>query len=302
MGTSPGGSGERAKVLPFREVVFCADDLGASRGVNQGILEAYFHGPVRRASVLAVGFALEDAARAVRTAPDLEVGLHFSLSLGRPLSPGGKTLAGEKGFFLPLEKILVRSLLGFLDPGAVREEMEAQWEALLRAGLSPTYLDGHQHVHLFPGVREALDGFLADHKVGRVRLLGEALHFPPRRRLLPRLLLARFSRRAAPALRARGVLREERAIGLCLWQAPDLEETLKTLLSGIPPGRWEVFTHPRRPDGDFETLDPESRKGPDPGRRELALLTDPGFLAWLESRGLLPPPPRGSAPSSPTTG
>ncbi len=295
-------SREPEKNAPSREVLFCADDLGASLGVNRGILEAYFQGPVRRASVLAVGFALEDAVEVARAAPDLEVGLHFSLSLGRPLSPGGKTLAGKNGFFLPLEKILVRSLLGFLDPAAVREEMEAQWEALLRAGLSPTYLDGHQHVHLFPGVREALEGFLAEHTVGRVRLTEEPLRFRPRRRLLPRFLLNRFSRKTAPVLRAGKALREERALGLCLWQAPDLEGAMKTLLSGLPAGKWEIFTHPRRPDEDFEKLDPESRKGPDPGLRELALLTNPDFLAWLGSRGLLPPPPRGSAPSSPTSG
>jgi len=288
--------------LTPREVLFCADDLGASRGVNQGILEAYLRGPVRRASVLAVGFALEDAVEVARKAPDLEVGLHFSLSLGRPLSPGGKILAGKNGFFPPLNKVLARSLMGHIDPGAVREEMEAQWEALLRAGLSPTYLDGHHHVHLFPGVREALEGFLADHPVGRVRLLGEAIHFPPRRRLLPRFLMALFSRKAAPALRAKGVLREERALGLCLWQAQDLEGALKTLLSRVPPGKWEVFTHPRYLDEDFERLDPASRKGPDPGRRELALLTNRDFLAWLESRGLLPPPPRGNGRSNPTTG
>ena len=286
-----------------RRITFAADDLGASRGVNQGILEACLQGPVRRVSLLVTGFALEEAAQALRSRPHLERGLHFSLTLGRPLSRGGRRLAQGEEVFPPAEVLLRRCLLGRLDPEQVREEMEAQWEALLQAGIQPAFLDGHQHVHLFPGVRQVLAEFLEDHGVERTRILEEPLLLPPRRRLLPRLLLGGFSRRTRALLAARGIEPEERSAGLCLWQAPDLEEALATLLAALPPGRWEIFTHPRRPDGDFDRLDPESRKGPDPGLRELALLTHPAFLRRLEAWGILPPPlPPGSGPTGPTSG
>ncbi len=286
---------------PGRKILFCADDFGASRGVNQGILEAYSQGPVRRASALAVGFALDEAAELAGKAPDLEVGLHFSLTLGRPLSQGGRNLAGKDGAFPPVERLLARSLSGRIDPAGVREELEAQWEALLEAGLTPTYLDGHQHVHLFPRVFEAVLGFLEDHPVGRVRILGEPLFLPPRRRLSARFILGRFSRRAARRLERAGRPVREKTLGLCLWQAHPLEGALQTLLSGIPPGKWEVFTHPRYPDPDFEKLDPESRKGPDPGLAELRVLTGRSFLEWLTRREILPPPPRGISPTGPTS-
>ncbi len=285
-----------------KKVLFSADDFGASRGVNQGTVEAFRKGPVRRASILATGLDLEGAARLAEESPGLQVGLHFSLSLGRPLSEGGRFLAGGGRTFPPLERVLVRALAGRLDPRAVREEMEAQWEALLQVGFAPLHLDGHQHVHLFPGVLQALSAFLEDHRLERVRLLGEPLLLPPRRRLLPRLLLSRFSRRAEEVLAERGVLGKERAVGLCLWQAPDLEGAAKTLLQALPPGEWEVFTHPRYPDPDFDALDPETRKGPDPGRRELELLTRPSFLDWLRDQGFLREDPPGNAPSGPTTG
>ena len=289
---------------PKKEIRFSADDFGASQGVNRGILEAFRMGPIRRASLVATGFALEEAAFLAKEAANLQVGLHFTLSLGRPLSPGGRALGGGDGFFPPLERLLVRSFMGRIDPGAVREEMEAQWEALLSVGLSPTYLDSHQHVHLFPGVLEALMGFLETHPLDRVRLLEEPLFLAPRRRFLPRLILGRLSRRARALFGEKGVLGEERTVGLCLWQAPDLLRAMKRLITKLPPGKWEIFTHPRYPDPDLDRLDPESRKGPDPGREELALLTDPSFLDWLRSRGLLPSPPQppGNVPSSPTTG
>ena len=49
-------------------------------------------------------------------------------------------------------------LLRKFTPREVHREMEAQIARVLHAGVRPTHLDGHQHVHLMPGVFDiALD-------------------------------------------------------------------------------------------------------------------------------------------------
>ena len=264
-----GSAGERV-------VTFCADDLGASPGVNEGILAACDEGPIRRASVLATGRALAEAARAAADREDrLEIGFHFSLTAGPALTRAGRSLGSTPG------GLLRRALLGGLDREKARAELEAQWERLGEAGFTPTYLDGHHHVHLLPGLAEAAADFARDKGLRRIRLVGEPLVLPPRRRLLARLLLNRLSRRAAPLFTAAGLPVKERSLGLGLWQVPSFRTALVRLVRTLPPGRWEIFTHPRRVDGEFARLDPQAGRGGDPGPGELAALTDPSLAGEL---------------------
>src|ERR687896_2728566 len=70
-----------------RQLVVNADDFGISRGVNRGIVEAHRSGLVTSASLMANLPAAEDALTRAATCPDLGLGLHLTLSAGRPLSP-----------------------------------------------------------------------------------------------------------------------------------------------------------------------------------------------------------------------
>ncbi|MGC8795242.1 MAG: ChbG/HpnK family deacetylase, partial [Bryobacteraceae bacterium] len=57
-----------------RTLVVVADDLGFTRDVNEGILEACRSGIVRAASLLATGAAFDHAIELARREPALEVG------------------------------------------------------------------------------------------------------------------------------------------------------------------------------------------------------------------------------------
>jgi predicted glycoside hydrolase/deacetylase ChbG (UPF0249 family) len=52
---------------------------------------------------------------------------------------------------------------GMLRPAEVRDELRRQWDAFAVAlGRPPDFLDGHQHVHLLPGVRQVVLELLAE--------------------------------------------------------------------------------------------------------------------------------------------
>ncbi len=79
-----------------------------------------------------------------------QIGLHVTLTGG--LTP---LTAPRIAFAEGIGSLLVRSHLRRLDRPAIAAEIEAQMAAFLAAfGRSPDFVDGHQHVHLLPGIRD----------------------------------------------------------------------------------------------------------------------------------------------------
>lgn len=135
----------------MKRVVLCADDFGMDPAVDAGILQLLGMGRLTAVSCLAEAPAFEadlEALQAFREAADL--GLHLDLT-------GGSQ--GESHWGLPA--LLLRAYLGAIDGAEVGRRVEAQLDRFERlAGRPPDFIDGHQHVHQFPRVRDALVGVL----------------------------------------------------------------------------------------------------------------------------------------------
>ncbi|MBI4677458.1 MAG: ChbG/HpnK family deacetylase [Elusimicrobia bacterium] len=135
-------------------IIVNADDFGLTPSVNQAVIECCEKGVVTSATLLANGPAFDEAAALAKTHPELGVGLHFNLTLGRPLCPPSQvpSLVDSQGSFLPRRRLEFKALCGRIDSRHVAIELEAQYRKLTQAGLKPTHLDGHQHAHVLPGV------------------------------------------------------------------------------------------------------------------------------------------------------
>ncbi|MGE5591062.1 MAG: ChbG/HpnK family deacetylase [Bacillota bacterium] len=137
----------------MKRLVVNADDFGLCRGVNLGILRAYREGIVRSTTLLVNGSAAEEAYALARATPGLGVGIHITLTSGRPLATGGDSLVGPEGNFLKMPE-----LLEYARPEQVRREISAQVQAFLASGLTPTHLDSHHHIHRYlPAAAEAME-------------------------------------------------------------------------------------------------------------------------------------------------
>ena len=145
----------------MKRIVVCADDYALAPGVSKAIRALIEQGRLNATSVMTVapGFATEAAVLTMTEAPlRFETGLHVTLTGPfRPLAAAA--LAGENGNFPPLAKLLNPLVRFRIDRRAIETEVGAQLRAFTDAfGRPPDFVDGHQHVQLFPGVRE---GFLA---------------------------------------------------------------------------------------------------------------------------------------------
>jgi predicted glycoside hydrolase/deacetylase ChbG (UPF0249 family) len=86
----------------MRSLILNADDYGLTRGVSQGIRYAFSCGVLSSATAM---MNISGAARgleiAKRDTPDLPIGVHLTLTVGKPLSPAEKvpTLVDGEGCF-----------------------------------------------------------------------------------------------------------------------------------------------------------------------------------------------------------
>lgn len=127
----------------MRSLIVNADDFGLSPGVNRGILRAHREGIVTSASLMV---NMEYAAEAVALAkghPSLAVGLHLTLTAGRPLAPGVSSLTDPEGRFLRGPALAERAR-----PEELEREVRAQVAAFQATGLPLSHIDSHHHLHM----------------------------------------------------------------------------------------------------------------------------------------------------------
>jgi hopanoid biosynthesis associated protein HpnK len=162
-----------------RYLVVVADDLGRSSLVNRAVARAFDQGFLTAASLMAGGDAFEEAVTLARIRPALSVGLHVTLCDGKAvLSPSEiPDLVDRNGCFI---KSPFRAGLRYwrlrrhLTP-QIEAEIEAQFERLREAGILPTHVDGHHHLHMHPAIFELVCRAAARRHVAWIRIPRESL-------------------------------------------------------------------------------------------------------------------------------
>lgn len=226
------------------QLVINADDFGFTEHINRGIIEAYVAGALRSTSIMVGMPAFDDAVQRARKAgPGLGVGLHFTLTAGTPLTHATSLVDAASGRFLRFPALLARALAGRVRPGEVAEECAAQVQRARAAGIRLTHLDGHHHVHLVPGIRDAVRAVVEAERIPVVRRPVELLRGSPAgwRRLPERALLALLARQLGSHWRARTA---DHFVGSALLGAAHFGVLLIRLLDTLPSGTTELMVHP----------------------------------------------------------
>ena len=276
------------------KLVFHADDFGLSQAVNAGIVEACERGVLRSTSLMVTGDAAEDAVALAAATRRLDVGLHLTLVEERPvLSPDRiPTLLDGERFWPSHAAIGLRYLAGRWDPAEARDELEAQWERFRGHGLRASHCDGHQHLHLLPGLFPAVVAQARRQGVGfvRSRLVGGplrgGLRAPRRALLLATRVVSGLARRRVPAEAAAGAVPFP-TLGFVeaggRLGVPQLLGALDALARDPSVALVEVMLHPGHRDAD--TAAKYGHWGYH-WERDLALLLEPGLPDALAERGI----------------
>ncbi len=139
----------------MKRIVICADDYGIAPGVSEAIRALLSERRINATSVMTVLPDLLEEADALlpMTGGQASIGLHLTLTGNfEPLTHGFRGAT-----FPSLSKLMALAFARRLDPVNVKAEVETQFMAFEEAfGRAPDHVDGHQHVHLLPIVREAV--------------------------------------------------------------------------------------------------------------------------------------------------
>ena len=250
-------------------LILNADDFGLTAGVNRAIIELHQAGFLTSATLMAKATATEEAIEIARSTPTLAVGCHIVLVDGEPvLSPREDVpcLADPiDGRFRPSLLRFVNVLYGHLDRrwlsgGRVFREIEseaaAQIALLQSHGLHLTHIDTHKHTHMFPAV---LRPVLCAAKAAGILAIRNpfepawSLGATPRAALVRRTEV-RLLRLLEPAFRRivaeEGFTTTDGAIGVLATGTLDAA-TVNSLLRNMPPGTWELVSHPGYNDADL---------------------------------------------------
>jgi predicted glycoside hydrolase/deacetylase ChbG (UPF0249 family) len=157
-----------------RLLIVNADDYGMTPGISRAVLLAHREGIVTSTSVLANGPAFAETARWLDDAPDLGVGVHLAAVGGdQPLlSPREIPTLCDGNGRLPRtwRDLMLRLVLGRLDPDDLARELAAQIERVRQLGRSITHLDAHQHVHLWPLVGDVVIALAQKFRIPAIRV------------------------------------------------------------------------------------------------------------------------------------
>lgn len=141
-----------------KRIVLCADDYGQAEAVSRGILDLVAAKRLTAVSCLVNTANIVEAAKSLLVYADLaDIGLHLNFTDGAPLSRLYRETISKTFQSLPL--LLWRTHIGWprLPYAAVLAEIHAQLDAFTNAfGKLPRFVDGHQHIHHLPVIREAL--------------------------------------------------------------------------------------------------------------------------------------------------
>ncbi len=236
-----------------KALIVTGDDFGLSPLVNEAIIRAHQEGVLTSASLLVNGSAFDEAVGLAKENPGLDVGIHVSLLRGVSILPPSEVspLVDPQGRF-PRDPVAAgfRYFFERRLRAPLEKEMEAQIRKFLSAGLVPSHIDGHIHIHVHPTVFNILVRLAEKYSIPAFRLpreeLWENLKLDPRDRIAKgfhSLAYGRLCAYARKKLRPKGIFYPDRFLGLLSIGRMN-ESYLMNALDRLQPGVTEIGLHP----------------------------------------------------------
>ncbi len=276
-------------------LILNADDFGLTAGVNRAIAELHRAGALTSTTLMARAAATDEAIEIARTTPTLGVGCHVVLVDGEPVRPRDQipTLIDPRtGIFrISLTAFLARLFTGRISAAEIQAEAAAQIRLLLARGLHLTHIDTHKHTHMFPAVLRPVLRAARAAGIHAVRNPFEpawavrATAGAPWARCAEVNLLRKLQAACRRIIAEEGFATTDGTIavvGTGILNAA----TARSLLQHLPPGTWELVTHPGYNDADLDKVRTRLRASREIEREALRVIEEFPAIERISFAGL----------------
>ncbi len=131
-----------------KKIILCADDFAMNKEISEGILDLLSLERLSAVSCMTSSpFWMEHSQQLHFFRKNILVGLHLNLTQGNLFCERPQSIS----------TLITKSYLGTLNKKLLRKELFSQMEAFLDLFKEPpAFIDGHQHIHHLPYVREVV--------------------------------------------------------------------------------------------------------------------------------------------------
>ena len=265
-----------------RLLIVNADDYGLTEQVSRGILRAHREGIVTSTSCLALAPGFATSGKWLLEEERLGVGVHLATVGEDPPLLSAKevpTLVDRQGRLPTSWRVfLARATAGRIDGADLAREFRAQLDAVRQLGVEVTHLDTHQHLHLWPLVREVVLDLAVEAGIPAVRVPRSTTAFPGAG---VNYLAGELARRAS----ARGLVFPGQAAGVdeAGRMVHDRIESALSRLGACGAAACELSAHP----GEGDDPDRHRYQWDYRWEDELAALTSPTAKDAVERHGFV---------------
>ncbi|WP_373950332.1 carbohydrate deacetylase [Vibrio pomeroyi] len=136
------------------KLILNADDFGLTESVNLGIVDCLKAGMVKSTTIMMNQPGTQHAIELYHQGLVPEVGLHFTVTAGKPISSPEliPSLVDDQGYFLDKTTLLNKADVAEEE---VVLELNAQYQAALDAGLKINHIDSHHFGGVFQPLKAA---------------------------------------------------------------------------------------------------------------------------------------------------
>lgn len=234
-----------------KQLIINADDFGIHPAVNEAVRKAATEGILTSTSLMAGGYAFDEAVEMARSMPSLGIGIHLTLVGGiKPVLPPSEvpSLTWDNGVFChDYGKLIVRDLEGKISLSEVYAEWDAQIQKIMNTGLPVTHMDGHQHMHMWPHFYPIARDLAKKYHISCMRVPDEDVLFGMKDGHIIRWAakngLSLLSRMHRPDLKKNHIRTNDHFFGMLYGGHLSPERFAKFILQ-TKPGITEIMCHP----------------------------------------------------------
>ncbi len=263
-----------------KRLIINSDDYGRTPDISRGIRTAHLHGVVTSTTcMMNIPTTANDVAIAVHETPNLGLGVHLVLTMGKPVSPPGsvQSIIDENDNHFKYDAFIAN--IPKLKMKEVKLEWRAQIEAFIKAsGRKPDHLDSHHHSSFF--TPELFRAMLELAKEYDCPIRNPIAYGDNPTAGMP--AVANPMKDHAPQLMQEFDARTTDSIFVNFYDDGATHEELLDILSKVKDGTWEIMCHPGYVDEAFakESVYNFQRES------ELKILTDPAIKQAIQAHGI----------------